>query len=260
VRRVEALDEYQECMVLQEEIWGPGFRELVPSAILMVAQKMSGVCAGAFSPDGRMLGFVFGISGLRHGALAHWSDMMAVRPEARGARVGEQLKAYQRALCIESGIPTMYWTFDPLVARNAHLNTMRLGAVCAEYVENMYGSNTGSPLHGALETDRWIMRWDLTQPVRTPDGTADPSGVFVVRADATGAPQSPAVLPDAPVVRIAIPPDHEQLSLDARIAWRLATRRAFTHYLSRGGVVTRFERAQAELPPFYEVRTDARLS
>lgn len=253
VRRVAALDEYQECMIIQEEIWGPNFRELVPSAILLVAQKMSGVCAGAFAPDGRMLGFVFGISGLRHGTLAHWSDMMAVRPEARGARVGEQLKAYQRTLCLESGIPTMYWTFDPLVARNAHLNIMRLGAQCAEYAENLYGSNTGSPLHGALETDRWVAKWDLTAPVTRPAGRAHPDGVYVLEPTASGAPHLATHFPDASVVRIAIPVDHEPLSLEERIAWRLATRRAFTHYLARGGVVTRFERAHDQHPPFYEV-------
>ena len=252
-RRVATPDEYEACVAMQEEIWGPGFRELVPSAILMVAQKMGGVCAGAFAADGRMLGFVFGITGVRNGELAHWSDMLAVRREARGARIGERLKHYQRALCVAVGARTMYWTFDPLVARNAHLNIMRLGARASEYVVNMYGTNTGSPLHGALDTDRWIAAWDLTSPP-PPVRAASPGpddGVFVVRPSGDGtAPWTDAFV-DAPMVRVAIPPDHERLDMAQRAAWRAATRQALVHYLGRGYDVVRFERARGDQPPFY---------
>jgi len=251
-RRVETLAEYQQCVALEEAIWGVGFRELVPSAILMVAQKVGGVCAGAFAPDGRLLGFVFGMTGLRHGELVHWSDMLAVRPEARGAQVGQRLKELQRALCLEIGIRTMYWTFDPIVARNAHLNLVRLGARAAEYVENLYGSDTGSPLHGALETDRWIAAWDLTQtadPVAPP--TPPPEAPFVVWPSSDGTMPEGEALPAAAVVRVAIPVDHEQLTHGQRVAWRHATRRALLHYLALGYHVTHFQRALGEAPPFY---------
>lgn len=256
-RRVATPEEYEACVALQEEIWGPGFRELVPSAILMVAQKMGGVCAGAFTADGHMLGFVFGITGVRHGELAHWSDMLAVRREARGARIGERLKQYQRALCVAVGARTMYWTFDPLVARNAHLNIMRLGARASEYVVNMYGTNTGSPLHGALETDRWIAAWDLTSPpAPAPARAASPGpddGVFVVRPSDDGTAPLTNAFADAPMVRVAIPPDHEQLDMAQRAAWRAATRQALVHYLGRGYDVVGFQRATGDQPPFYEL-------
>ena len=42
----------------------------------------------------------------------------------------------------------MYWTFDPLVARNAHLNLNKLGAPVEEFVENMYGATNNSPMQG----------------------------------------------------------------------------------------------------------------
>src|SRR5438067_3815899 len=172
VRRVATLAEYQTCVAIQEETWGQGFRELVPTAILMVAQKLGGVCAAAFDAHDRMLGFVFGITGLKDGALVHWSDLLAVRPEARGAHLGERLKRYQRELVLAVGVHTMYWTFDPLVARNAHLNLVRLGARAAEYVPNMYGDRTGSPLHGALATDRFVAEWDLVAPNGRPPPAA----------------------------------------------------------------------------------------
>lgn len=254
IRRVATLAEYQECVVIQEETWGDDFRERVPAAILMVAQKLGGVCAAAFAPDGRMLGFVFGITGPKDGALAHWSDMLAVRPAARGAHVGERLKRYQRDLVRALGVTTMYWTFDPLVARNAHLNLVRLRASASEYVPNMYGDNTGSPLHGALDTDRIVVAWDLSLgAIDGPDPAPRPDGEFAVVAASGGDFPGDVALHDAPVVRIAVPLDLESLSLPTRISWRSATRRAFTHYLARGYRVIGFQRARDGQPPFYEL-------
>lgn len=257
LRRVETLEEYQECVVIQEETWGLNFRERVPTAILMVSQKLSGVCAAAFAPGGRMLGFVFGITGPYRGALVHWSDLLAVRAEARGAHVGERLKRYQRGLCRNAGLETIYWTFDPLVARNAHLNLRRLGARASEYVVNMYGSNTGSPLHGSLETDRWVAAWEVS-PSEGESTAAEPraDGVFVVGASSDGAMPVSKPVSAAPVVRVAIPADYEGLTLPQRVAWREATRRAFLHYLALGYQVTAFQRATPDQPPFYELAED----
>lgn len=251
-RRVESLEEYQECVVIQEETWGVNFRERVPSAILLVGQRLSGVCAAAFAPGGRMLGFVFGLTGPYNGGIAHWSDLLAVRVESRGQHIGERLKQYQRQLCRNDGIDTIYWTFDPLVARNAHLNLSRLGAGASEYVVNMYGNNTGSPLHGTLDTDRWIARWDLTADSPAPQSPSE-RGVYVVRSTANDSLPVDEPLVSADVVRVAVPRDFDALSHEVRVAWRDATRRAFLHYLTIGYRVISFQRARAELSPYYEL-------
>ena len=251
IRRVETLGEYQECLAIQEEIWGDDFRELVPPTILLVAQKLGGVCAGAFAADGRMLGFVFGMTGLRDGKLAHWSDMLAVRVEARGAHLGAHLKRYQKELVRALGVETMYWTFDPLVARNAHLNLNWLGASVAEYVPDMYGSDTRSPLHGSLATDRFVMAWDLTR-----DGVSRPEpsrpGVLVNPSRMNGVPAG-GEHPDAPVVRIAVPHDVDAESPERRSIWRAVTREALTHYLTRGYEVVGFRRGTTADLPYYEL-------
>ena len=52
-------------------------------SILLVAQKVGGVAAGAFDGQGKLMGFVFGLTGVENGAIVHWSDMLAVRPEPR---------------------------------------------------------------------------------------------------------------------------------------------------------------------------------
>ena len=258
VRRVATLPEYQECVAIQKETWGSGFRELVFPSILMVAQKLGGVCAAAFAPSGRMLGFVFGLTGLRNGRLVHWSDLLAVRADARGAHLGERLKLYQRDLVRAIGVETMHWTFDPLVARNAHLNLTRLGARAVEYVPDMYGSNTGSPAHGGLPTDRVVVAWDLSQSVTAVERPSG-AGMLVNPVAADGLPALNGLL-DAPVVHIAVPRDVEGEPTERRAVWRLVTREAFASYLARGYHVVGFRRGDGDELPAYELSAPGRDS
>ena len=134
VRALDTLEDREQAVAMQEATWGVGFKERIPAAMLLIAEKTGGVAGGAFAPDGRMLGFVFGVEGVRDGALYHWSDMLAVAPEARGMGLAERLKHWQADRCRAQGIREMVWTFDPLVARNAWFNLRRLKAEIAEYV------------------------------------------------------------------------------------------------------------------------------
>ena len=244
IRALASHDERAEAVRLQEETWGVGFSEKVPAAILLVAEKTGGVAAGAFAPDGRMLGFVFGLTGVRSGALVHWSDILAVRAEAQGRRLGEAMKHYQRARCHAIGVEWMYWTFDPFVARNAHLNLNVLGASVDEFVADMYGSDTGSPLHGSLGTDRFVARWPVREdprPIR--DDPAFLIGAPVAGGAPNDAPAPTAPLPDAQRVVVQIPEDYAKLlagDIDLAQAWRASARRAFQHYLHGGYRVTAF--------------------
>ena len=230
----------------------PVSAELVPPAILMVAQKLGGVCASAFGPNERMLGFVFGITGVRDGRLVHWSDMLAVRAGARGAHIGERLKQYQRDLVRAIGVDTMYWTFDPLVARNAHLNLNRLGARAVEYVPDLYGTGTGSPLHAGLATDRWIVAWDLTRSSGAPQPSPPRRGETVNPVSADGLPALNGRVA-APLVRILVPRDLETEPRERLAIWRAVTREAFLSYLTRGYEVIGFRRGESNELPYYEL-------
>jgi predicted GNAT superfamily acetyltransferase len=248
IRGVETMAEYEECVVIERETWGSQFTEAVPTTILRIAQEVGGVTAAAFDPSGKMLGFVFGITGLRNGELAHWSDMLAVRISARDMGLGKRLKNFQRDLLRELGVRTMYWTYDPLVARNAYLNLAQLGARATEYRVNFYGEDTGSIMHAALGTDRFVVAWSLAA---TP-------GLRVQPADWADAPlinkSSPADLPDSQRVRIVVPDDiFAVLETDPEQAhlWRETTRHAFTTYLERGYTVAGFARAAGAVPATY---------
>ncbi len=250
IRDCVTLEEYLECVTIQEETWGRGFSERVPAAILRVSQRVGGVTAGAFDAHGRMLGFVFGITGIQGKEIVHWSDMLAVRPEARGQRLGERLKLYQRERVCALGARTIMWTFDPLVARNAHFNINRLGALPVEYAENMYGT-TRSELHGTLPTDRFIVAWDcLGGPsVREAAFPDAPLANPVANDTPSLAPAS-----DAAVLRVQIPIDvqpiiQKQPALAAR--WREVTRKALSGRLAAGYRVTGFVRAGGAELPYY---------
>src|SRR5687768_15021118 len=192
VRALRSHDEYVACVRLQGDTWGEQFSDGVPASILLVGQKIGGVTAGAFAAD-ELVGFVFGLTGIRDGRLVHWSDMLAVRPEYQNHGIGQRLKQYQREAVRALGVELMHWTFDPLVARNAHLNLNRLGADASEYVVDMYGAHTGSALH-ATGTDRFIVSWAVAQPARK-------------RADDAGWRAAPVASDgdESPVQRVEIP-------------------------------------------------------
>jgi predicted GNAT superfamily acetyltransferase len=252
--------EYDEAVALQDEIWGAGFSDRVPASILRVGQKVGGVTAAAFDANGRMLGFVFGLTGVRNSQLAHWSDMLAVREEARGKRLGERLKLYQRDIVRSLGVEKMFWTFDPLVARNAHFNLNRLGASIAEYIPNFYGSNTGSILHGALPTDRFVAEWALSAATKgqaaDPPAARPPAGIVRTAIVENGRVRVVEPLPADARVLVPVPPDIEPVlhaNPDAALAWRLATRQAIMHYLALGYRVSAFHRGTDRELPAYEL-------
>jgi len=152
--------------------------------------------------------------------------MLAVRADRRDRGIGRQLKEYQRDLLLAMGVPTIYWTFDPLVARNAHLNLHHLGASIEEYVPDFYGTGADSPVDRGIGTDRFVVRWDLG------------------RETAGGGEGRQTALEDRRT-RVEIPADIHELkarSPSEALDWRMRTRRAFLDGLARGSRVVGFER------------------
>jgi predicted GNAT superfamily acetyltransferase len=244
IRELVTHDERATAVRLQEATWGAAFTERVPAAILLVGEKLGGVSAGAFMPDGALVGFVFGLTGVKNGRLVHWSDMLAVRHGMQGRQIGRALKHYQRERCRALGVETMYWTFDPFVARNAKLNLCRLGARVDEFVQDMYGANTNSPQHGSLGTDRLVASWAVRdEPTPLPCDNGLLHGVRVAAGRTGDAPAPGATLPAGSALAVRIPADYHALlasDLELARAWRMSVRRAFLHYLPLGYRVSAF--------------------
>jgi predicted GNAT superfamily acetyltransferase len=255
VRPITGRAECQACVALQHEIWGDD--DAAPASVLQVVSHVGGIVAGAFAADDELLGFVFGLPALMDGTLAHWSHVLGVRESARNAGVGRLLKEYQRRELARRGIDRMYWTYDPLVAKNAHLNLNLLGARVVEYVRDMYGT-TASPLHNGLATDRLIVVCDTglrpsrrtTKPVpeleRCPMLTAEPrSGDVLASMDDPARPDT---------LLIEIPADFHLLAAqasDRAARWHAETRAHFEWALSHGYTVTALHRDPVTSRAFY---------
>jgi predicted GNAT superfamily acetyltransferase len=260
IRDLTEYEELRQCVAIQKRTWGADFSELVPAAILWIATRTGGVVAGAYDADGAMVGFVFGISGFRDGVPIHWSDMLAVVPEVRGAGVGQALKAHQRQRLLERGIHDVFWTFDPLESRNAHINFGRLGALSREYIRDCYGASD-SPLHAGLPTDRLVVWWPIASP-RVRD-----------RMGGAGVPAAPQRAPlinerphevltdlDAPLLRLRIPADIQRVkgvASEQAVAWRHTVREALESYLGRGYAVLELLREDDAYSSYLLAREDA---
>ena len=247
--------ECQACVALQEEIWGDD--DSVPASVLQVVSHVGGIVAGAFAADGELVGFVFGLPALIDGTIAHWSHVLGVRESARNAGVGRLLKEYQRGELARRRIDRMYWTYDPLVAKNAHLNLNLLGARVVEYVRDMYGTTT-SPLHSGLATDRLIVVCD-TGP--RPSRHAQPAARALARCPVLTPEPRPddviASIEDAVrphTLLLEIPADFQLLAAQApeRAArWHAATRTHFEWALRNGYTVAGLHRDPVTSRAYY---------
>lgn len=270
IRPLNTREDYLACVALQKETWGENFLECVPPSILMTAQKIGGVTAGAFDADGQLLGFVFGMTGVKDGHLVHWSDMVAVRKKVRGQGLGMRLKLYQRELLLDLGIEIVYWTYDPLVARNAHLNLNKLGAKIDEYVPNMYIEDRGSDLHRGIGMDRFVVEWPIADErvrqailgqMRTVeyDSARLPVVNTSLREHGTLIPIE-GELPQIPAVRVEIPFDIQKIqseSIELAGQWRASTRRAFLWYFDKEYRVQTFYREPESDRCFYVLTLNA---
>jgi len=266
VRPLQTRQDCQACVSLQREIWGADFVDVVSATVLMVSQRVGGVAAGAFDTTHRLIGFVSGISGVTDGTLAHWSAMLAVRPEARRGGLGRRLKFYQRARLLEQGIQVASWSYDPLIAHNASFNLNVLGACPTEYVVDMYGE-TGSTLHRGLDTDRLIVTWRLEDPgvagrvagkqrVSLPDTVAETPVVIPPHGMVSDA--SHRSLPTSDWLRIAVPADISSLKAtnpEEAHRWQLSVREAFRSCLENGYRVVGFCDGNEAEPPAYVLTT-----
>lgn len=265
-RELESNQDYAACVELQKETWGENFSECVPPAILLVAQKVGGVAAGAFDETGQLVGFVFGLTGIKEGRRVNWSHMLAVKKDRRDQAIGRKLKLFQRELLLKRGVQTVFWTYDPLVARNAHLNFNKLGVSVKEYVPEMYIDDSGSDLHRGIGMDRFIVEWALASKrveqaisgqLQTFEADFSEAKIVNTELDKNGAPIPVETdLSELSQIRLEIPPDIDVIqneSLQLAGKWRACTRRAFTWYLEKGYEVKAFYRDKKSSRCFYVV-------
>jgi predicted GNAT superfamily acetyltransferase len=205
------------------------------------------------------VGFAFSIVGMKNGRPTQWSHMLGVVPEHRSTGLGRALKLAQRERAIQAGFDLMEWTFDPLQALNAHLNFAKLGVICDEYVNNLYGEST-SALHRGTPTDRFVVQWRLREPhverrisrvstglevpLRSSEAADAPVVNQTVEEGAWRRSRSNDLAIDASRVWVEIPTGFTEMQQEApelALDWRLQTREIFEAYFGRGYRAVDFE-------------------
>jgi predicted GNAT superfamily acetyltransferase len=245
IRRLANLDEYSAAEQLQQDCWQSGPIEAVPSHLMLTMQYEAGLVLGAFTPPGRLVGFVLGFLGREGVRLKHCSHMAAVLPAYRRQNIAYRLKMAQRDFVRAEGLDLVTWTYDPLQFPNAMLNIARLGAISRVYKRNVYGLMRDE-LNGPLPTDRLYVRWEVTS-ARVAHCAATGTHVVAPVAEAlltevstdSAVPRLIGVrpIPDTDLVGIQIPRQLLQLrdlSVETALEWRLGIRDLFEAAFAAG--------------------------
>jgi len=194
IRECLAIDELDNCVRLQREVFGLPELEISPRRHLIVSRQAGGWTLGAFVQSGkdwRLVGFVHHLAAVRGSEIFGYSHMMAVDPEYQNRGVGAKLKWSQRERAVQEGRSFIKWTWDPMQARNAHFNLNRLGVTVSSYAENFYGTDyvTSPALTGGvpagIDSDRLFAEWQL-QSRRVTDLARglDPNGEMTIKPQA----------------------------------------------------------------------------
>jgi predicted GNAT superfamily acetyltransferase len=193
--------------------------EITPN--LLQAMIHSGAyLSGAFI-DQKCVGAAFAFPATTEGLHLH-SHMTAVLDKYRDKGIGYSLKIDQWQWAKKNNYKEITWTFDPLVARNAKLNLIKLGVDISAYYPNFYGDMPDA-LNAGDESDRVMASWKVAgdQPVA----------------------KSVITNPDKADTLIKIPQDIVAIrreDISENLKWRHKVREEFMRAFEKGGKVVGF--------------------
>ncbi len=227
IRACETLRELAALVKIQQQIWGYAEHEVYPLRLFVTLRKIGGQVLGAFAPRGGLVGFVASLPAW-HGTDRYYHSLsLGVLRAHENRGLGRALKMAQRREALRAGIGLIEWTFDPLRAKNAFLNIVRLGAIARCYLPDYYGE-VESRFQRGLPSDRLIAEWHL-------------GSIRVKRALAGKGPRRGKTDPAA---RLEIPADIDglrQLNPSEARRRQLAVRQQLQDFFSQKLAITGFE-------------------
>lgn len=168
VRVLGSAQATHEAAAVLDEIWR-GDRGAMPANVLRALEHAGNYVVGVYDDD-RIIGAAVAFFGPPESRSLH-SHIAGVISDFQGRGVGRLVKEHQRRWALERGAEVITWTFDPLVARNAHFNMNVLGAEVAEYLVDHYGAMADG-LNRGDASDRLLARWAIAAgPAPVPDQT-----------------------------------------------------------------------------------------
>lgn len=215
VRVLDSAQATHEASAVLDEIWR-GDRGAMPANVLRALEHAGNYVVGVY--DGaRIIGAAVAFFGPPESRTLH-SHIAGVIPEYQGRGVGRLLKQHQRRWALQRGVAVITWTFDPLVARNAHFNLNVLGAGVAEYLVDHYGAMRDG-LNRGDASDRLLVHWLIAEG---PERLSKPQPILA---------------------RVAVPDDIARLRAETPVEagrWRERVREEFLAHQHVGLRVTGF--------------------
>lgn len=216
IRPLETVDDVFIASEVLAEVWGGDHAGMPPNLLRALAH--SGNYAVGLYEGERMVGASVAFFAAPATRSMH-SHITGVLADHRSQGLGRVLKQHQREWALAREVGHITWTFDPLVARNAHFNLRVLGTRVTEYLVNHYGAMDDGINRGD-ETDRIMVSWALA------------------------APPVPTPPDDRVVASVAVPHDIETLRKAApadAAAWRVRVRDEVLGHLAEGLAIGGFD-------------------
>jgi len=220
IRPLNSLADQELGRMIFDKTWAMDAGTEITPNLLQAMVHSGAYLSGAFV-DGNCVGAAFAFPATTGGLHLH-SHMTAVLDNFRDKGIGYALKVDQYKWAKQNNYKEITWTFDPLVARNAKLNILKLGVDISAYYPNFYG-DMPDELNAGDESDRVMASLKVVGD--------SPTSRSVISA------------PDKTAILIAIPDDIVAIrgkDLAENLRWRRSVRDEFVNALARGGKVIGF--------------------
>lgn len=253
-KEVHDLEEIKAIVAFQALIWSNDV--VTPLPQLVAAHHHGGVIIAAFHEE-QVVGFAYGFPGFKKGHAYLISHMTAVHPSYQNAGVGLALKLKQREWAMkDGGYQKMVWTYDPLEARNAYFNLMKLGGYTSKYIHAYYGE-MDDKLNKGLPSDRFLVEWDLFSK-RVERALTNTLSLQTSVYDYTEPLNKEDIKDDAGYL-VPVPTNIQEIKLNdlnEAMEWRYHLRELFTLALDKGYVVTGLLKGQHPEVHYYVLQKD----
>lgn len=234
---------------LIDEIW-PGEGTQITPNLLQAMVYNGAYLSGAFIGD-ECAGVALAFPAKDGNGDTHLhSHMAGVSKNHRNKKIGFALKLHQRSWALEHGYHLVTWTFDPLVARNAHLNLNKLGVEVPEYHRDFYGEMPDE-VNAGDASDRVMAFWYLdSDRVKRAIKGAPPMESSAPHLITLVGNQPHFNEISGPSLQVQLPEDIVKLrAKDFELAkqWRQVVRTALENRLTAGWKITGFTKDRSYL-------------
>ncbi|QJB56457.1 GNAT family N-acetyltransferase [Pseudodesulfovibrio sp. zrk46] len=234
IRSLTTQEELSNCISLQKHIWGLddlGVTSPITLKALSMADPEMSIALGGYIGE-KMAGFVLIMPAMEPRTV--YGHMLGVMEEHRDSGLGNMLHQTVMQRISERNVKRMFWTYEPLESRNAHVYLNKGGAILTAYRESCFEVDCDK--HRGMPLDRLLTCVDLENPdiPERVESLEEALHMYpVARVDD---------MPSAHRVLIPIPSDLDRLKLvdfEAASRARFETRALFSEYLNRRGYIGR---------------------